>query len=190
MKTFNIYTKRSSKPVAVKQGWNWSAFFFAQIWVIYHGLAVFLIASFLFVVALYLFVSYAVPDLYNNRVFDATIAFLYIFIVADNGYRIRGDALIKRGYKLSATINAENSKLAILEFKNQSTNEETKEPQESILSKSKDLIKRKIQESASSDKNENSDYVEELKEAKALLDDDLINEEDFEKIKKKIIEDL
>ena len=35
-----------------------------------------------------------------------------------------------------------------------------------------------------------SDYVEELKEAKALLDDDLINEEDFEKIKKKIIDEL
>lgn len=111
-------------------------------------------------------------------------------IFGAKGNTLRVNYLIGKGYQLSTTINAKNPEVAISRFENPPSAKENDEPQESVITKSKDIIKRKIQESASSDKKKKSDYVEELKEAKALLDDDLINEEDYEKIKKKIIEDL
>ena len=38
--------------------------------------------------------------------------------------------------------------------------------------------------------NESVDYVERLKQIKALLDDGIINEQDFEKMKQKIIDTM
>ena len=78
----------------------------------------------------------------------------------------------------------------ISKFENPPSDKESKESQESVTSRNKDLIKRKLKESISSSKKNKLDYAEELKEAKALLNDDLINEEDYQKIKKKIIDGL
>ena len=114
----------------------------------------------------------------------------YLCICGKKGNTIRANTLLKKGYEMSSIINAINHKLAILEFEKSSTDEKTKEPQESAVSKNKDLMKRKIKESIPSIKKKKSDYAKELQEAKDLLNDDLINEEDYEKIKKKIIEDL
>lgn len=57
--------------------------------------------------------------------------------------------------------------------------------------KSSDKPKTKeIQKSVAKALNNDSEYVEKLKEAKSLLDDELINKADYEKIKKKIIDSL
>ena len=119
-----------------------------------------------------------------------SVAILLNVLFGAKGNTMRVNHLIEKGYQLSTTINAKNPEVAISKFENPPSAKENDEPQENVISKSKDIIKRKIQESASSDKKPNSDYAEELKEAKALLDDDLINEEDYERIKQKIIDNL
>jgi len=46
------------------------------------------------------------------------------------------------------------------------------------------------EEKTQSDSNNQSEYINKLKEAKALLDDELINQDDYEKIKQKIIDNM
>ena len=55
-------------------------------------------------------------------------------------------------------------------------------------SKTKDIEPKEIQKPVTSHSVNDSEYVEKLKEAKSLLDDELINKADYEKIKKKIID--
>ena len=55
-------------------------------------------------------------------------------------------------------------------------------------SKTKDIEPKEIQKPLTSHSVNDSEYVEKLKEAKSLLDDELINKADYEKIKKKIID--
>ena len=211
-KSFRIYSKPSKKLIAIEQKvWYWPAFFFTWFWSLLNRL--WLVSVITIVVCI------CIEYLLGTSVFERCLIYphcLENFIEAGNsgieyypfqqtaywtawllisvafglrGKEWREQKLLERGYE-PTYIKAESRELAILQFKSESTDEETNKPQESVMSMSKDLIKRKIQESASSDKKVNSDYVEELKEAKALLDDDLINKEDYEKIKKKIIEDL
>ena len=59
------------------------------------------------------------------------------------GKEWREQKLLERGYE-PTYIKAESRELAILQFKSESTDEETNKPQESVMSMSKDLIKRKI----------------------------------------------
>ena len=212
MKPFRVYSKRSKKLIAIEQkDWCWPAFFLTSFWGIFNRLWLVSIIS----IVVYFLLDYFL----GTSVFERCLIYPHCvenFIEAGNsgieyhplqqpaywmgwlfvsvlfglrGKEWREQKLLKRGYE-PTFIEAESRELAILKFKSQSTDEETNKPQESVVSMSKDLIKRKIQESASFDKKKKSDYVEELKEAKALLDDDLINEEDFEKIKKKIIDEL
>ena len=189
MKTFEIYIKHSKNPEAVKLGWSWPGFFAGQFWLLAKGmwLALFLLL-FLWVVLLVV-LSETVNEA-QEFIISFSVAILLNVLFGAKGNTMRVNHLIEKGYQLSTTINAKNPEVAISKFENPPSAKENDEPQESVISKSKDIIKRKIKESASSDKKPNSDYAEELKEAKALLDDDLINEEDYEKIKKKIIDEL
>jgi len=184
MKPFRVYSKPSKKLIAIEQkDWSWQAFFLTSIWSIFNRLWLVSIIS----IVVYFLLSYFFYPFYQPVYWMGALFVSVLFGLT--GKEWREQKLLKRGYE-PTFIEAESRELAILKFKSQSTDEETNKPQESVVSMSKDLIKRKIQESASFDKKKKSDYVEELKEAKALLDDDLINEEDFEKIKKKIIDEL
>ena len=189
-KSFRIYSKPSKKLIAIEQKvWYWPAFFFTWFWSLLNRLWLVSVITIVIYFALDYFVGLNVfePELSNFTLLFGWLLISVAFGLSGNEWK--GKKLLERGFKLS-TIAAENRKLAILQFKSESANEETIEPQESVISKNKDLIKRKIQESIPSSKKNKSDYADELKEAKALLDDDLINKEDYEKIKKKIIDDL
>lgn len=190
MKPFRVYSKPSKKLIAIEQkDWSWPAFFLTSIWGIFNRLWLVSIISTVVYFLLEFFLGRS-TEYYSFQQPAYWMGALFVSVLFGlRGKEWREEKLLKRGYE-PTFIEAESRELAILKFKSQSTDEETNKPQESVVSMSKDLIKRKIQESASSDKKKKSDYVEELKEAKALLDDDLINEEDYEKIKKKIIEDL
>ena len=189
MKTFEIYIKHSKNPEAVKLGWSWPGFFAGIFWMLAKGMLLPLFLVLFLWVFLLFFLSGTVNEVQEFFItFIVTILMNIIFGAKGNTLRV--NYLIGKGYQLSTTINAKNPEVAISRFENPQSAKENDEPQESVISKSKGIIKRKIQESASSDKKPKSDYAEELKEAKALLDDDLINEEDYERIKQKIIDNL
>ena len=68
-----------------------------------------------------------------------------------------------------------------------SSSTKVKSPEKSTT---KDIQPKATENPKTFSSDNNSEYVDKLKEAKSLLDDDLINKADFEKIKKKIIDSL
>jgi hypothetical protein len=189
MKTFEIYTKRSMTPVAVKLGWSWPGFFAGTFWLLVKGMWI----ALFFILVLWCVLLVVLSEMVNEAlefIISFSVAILLNILLGARGNRLRANHLKEKGYWSNTTINAKNPDVAISKFENPPSDKESKESQESVTSRNKDLIKRKLKESISSSKKNKLDYAEELKEAKALLNDDLINEEDYQKIKKKIIDGL
>ena len=67
---------------------------------------------------------------------------------------------------------------------------QTKYEPDFMLIKSSEKSKSASKEVSTLETNESVDYVERLKQIKALLDDGIINQDDFEKMKQKIIDTM
>ena len=200
-KSFRIYSKPSKKLIAIEQkDWCWPAFFFTWFWSLLNRLWLVSVITIVIYFAIDYFVGWSVFERYTFNSHSVSVPELSTFtlwfcwLLISVAFGLRGkewreQKLLERGYE-PTYIKAESRELAILQFKSECTDEETNKPQESVISKNKDLIKRKIQESIPSSKKNKSDYAEELKEAKVLLDSGVITENEFAEIKKRIIDNI
>jgi hypothetical protein len=117
MKDFNIYTRRSKEPIAVKIGWSWPAFFFNLVWMLSKRLWL----LFLVISALMILVQTVVTDNMGGGVesylFVVIIGFVICLVLARNGNELHQGKLVKRGYKSTAKVIAKNRTLAAIQFK-------------------------------------------------------------------------
>ena len=96
---------------------------------------------------------------------------------------------------IQKTITAKNHKKAIEQFKATLKEDKPNTPKVELENKPKESVfidegEAKTEIETTIDSPNNSDNIKKLKEAKSLLDDELINKDDYEKIKKKIIDSL
>ena len=215
MKKFNIYTHELLPTQIVKEGWGWPAFFFNIFWALAKKMwGVFFISwgvyIFAYGIALFVFSSnideFSLADI-------VPVVFTIIFGMEGNNWRV--NRLNKLGYKLSDSVDAQNYKIALNKYRAKAPPSNVKEKKyttspglvidsEGVPSKikaksstskeksqgksiSKELPKEN-QKSKTPISDNDSEYASKLKEAKSLLNDELINKADYEKIKKKIID--
>lgn len=117
MKTYKIYIYQNAKEqgdvqdiIALKDGFNWYCFLFPMIWALYYRVWKFVFVTTLFVVAVYLFGKFDFISL-NQRLIIATGLYAILGLYANDEY---GKALLKKDYKFTDIVLAENKTQAIL----------------------------------------------------------------------------
>ena len=106
MKKFDVFTNSEDSYIAIPQGFNWAAFLFTTFWAFYkslYGMMLLLLCAHILVAIL----AAKAPPI-------GLILTIGIGLVAGlkgNVWRVR--KIESKGYKLTHTVEAENSKLAI-----------------------------------------------------------------------------
>jgi len=110
IRPFEIFTKASATPVAVKRGFSWPGFFFTWIWAISRGLWAF--GALLFVIGALagVFVMFAFG---GNPIISTIISLVVCFFVGANGNSWRCRKLERDGYSVSRTIRAASATAAL-----------------------------------------------------------------------------
>ena len=134
MYTYNIYQSPLYTFEAVKQGWSWPAFFFAQYWALVKNLwfvaiAVFFIQGFL----LNTYAAFALGDLQlpqEQLIMELQPALLCIItfigtILGFFGNKLRQHNLLRRGYKQVGVVTAENPRRALAKHMENDSNNDT-----------------------------------------------------------------
>lgn len=134
MYTYNIYQSPLYTFEAVKQGWSWPAFFFAQYWALMKNLWVVAIAIFFIqglLVNTYINLFLADPDLSQEQlIMELQPALLCIItfigiILGFFGNKLRQQNLQRRGYKHVGVTIAESPQKAIANHMEGNSNTDT-----------------------------------------------------------------
>jgi hypothetical protein len=109
-RSFEIFTKDSAAPQAVKRGFSWPGFFFTWIWAFSRGLLMQGIALFAVSLAGSLIVWWA----FNSDPIISTVLSLIVqILVGRNGNAWRCQKLENAGYRCNRTVNASSPEDAI-----------------------------------------------------------------------------
>ena len=130
MATFQIYNKENSEPVAVKEGFNYNAFFTIFIWALFNRLWMAgIVGGFVWIMAFSvfrsevaqftIFVASLLPIDETLNSFALAIPIVWSiphFIFGGYGNEMLESKLTNDGYRLALTIDAENLEEALIEY--------------------------------------------------------------------------
>ena len=111
MKQFEVYQHPDGRLEAVKQGWNWPAFFFGALWALYCRLWKIAVLTFVGV-----FVVSMAGALDESGVLDVMVNIACLGLYAAfglNGNRWKQRHLIASGFHFAGTLEAKSIKQAI-----------------------------------------------------------------------------
>ena len=130
MATFQIYNKENSEPVAVKEGFNYNAFFTIFIWALFNRLWMAgIVGGFVWIMAFSvfrsevaqftIFVASLLPIEETLNSFALAVPIVWSiphFIFGGYGNEMLESKLTNDGYRLALTIDAENLEEALIEY--------------------------------------------------------------------------
>lgn len=116
MKTFLLYVHPDKGFKAVKSGFSWPAFFFMLFWACFkrlYGFGLLMFCIWLFIVAAYAVTVFEGLD-FSDTIFTILLL-VYAVAMGISGNNYLSQSLVKRGYKLVGTIQAESAGAALAE---------------------------------------------------------------------------
>ena len=114
MDNFKIFKDRSGEYLAIKQGWNWVAFFFFIIWCLFVRMWALGLMVYVTLFVLGFFMEGFGGD--NGDMLFNIICLIAGFVFGKNGNAWRESKLLSLGYVLKATVQAGSKKEAVAQY--------------------------------------------------------------------------
>ena len=112
MDNYNVLENSEKKFVAIKVGFNWTAFFFPWLWALLNKL---------YLISVIVFSLFLIFSLYFNKSQELLImhfiGILFIgYYIGSEGNRFKEKYYLKRGYEFRETITADSPEFAIKKY--------------------------------------------------------------------------